>query len=419
MKILVFAGAGTSVELGVPAMAGLAQGFGDHCRQWSVQPDLVGSILERNMDVEYLIEVLDKLCGAAPSLEIVGERSEMLAPAEKIRAEVEWYVQHSAERVASYDARLMWGSALRATDLHEVTFVTTNYDRAIEIAANAVGVLIDDGFGEFAEGEAAPWVGFSAECARTKLVKLHGSTDWYAMGDSGEPVKLRHPMALYGRSQLRLPDGPELRSALILPSREKMLTNAPYPRLSQKFLNVADECELAVFVGSSLRDPHIAEAVRSTAERVPTFVVNPQADGKTGHARGISEFASEFLLSTLPNALAGDPGESLSTAAGSEAASRQGILGAVRTLLDFGNDASSRCAAIDQLDGMGATLDASHLNQLLSDDDVTVARYALSLVYGSSQATELVEIARNTKHANVSDQAYCDDLDLLEALLNN
>ena len=418
MRILVFAGAGTSVELGVPAMAGLAQGFRDHCRQWSVQPDLVGSILEQNMDVEHLIEVLDALCGAAPSLALVGETSQTLAPAEQIRAEVEWYVQHTAERVAASDAQLMWGSALRATKLHEVTFVTTNYDRAIEIAANAVGVEIDDGFGPFSEGELARWVGFSAECARTKLIKLHGSTDWYAMGESGKPVKLRHPMALYGRSELRLPDGPELRSALILPSREKMLSNAPYPRLSQKFLNVADECEAAVFVGSSLRDKHIAEAVRSTAERVPTFVVNPHADIEIGPARAICQFASEFLLSTLPNALAGDPGGLLSRAAAPESGPGNGVLAAVSTLLNSGKEPNLRCSAIEQLDGLGATLDASLVKQLLSDDDVTVARYALSLVYGSSQANELLETARNTKHAKVSDQAYCDDLSLLREMSN-
>ena len=417
MRVLVFAGAGTSVELGVPAMAGMARGFREHCRQWSVQPDLVGRVLEQKMDVEHLIEVLDGLCGARPSLEIVGERSEALFAAEEIRAEVEWYVQHSAERVASSDAALMWGSVLRATDLHEVTFVTTNYDRAIEVAANAVGVGIDDGFGRVGESETARWAGFSAEGGSTKLIKLHGSTDWYAMGNTREPVKLRHPMALYGRSELRLPDGPELRSALILPSREKMLSNAPFPRLLQKFLNVVDECELAVFIGSSLRDPHIGEAVRSTAERVPTFLVNPQVADQIGRARSIRQRASEFLLSTLPNALSVDPCEALSGAVGGEGPSDSGMLAAVRTLLDPGNDTRSRCAAVDLLDGTGATLDGSHVARLLSDSDVTVARYALSLVHGSPQANELVEVARSTEHAEMSDQ-YRDDLDLLQEMLN-
>lgn len=417
MKILVFAGAGTSVELGVPAMEGLARGFSEHCRQWSVQPELVGRVLEQQMDVEHLIEVLDGLCGARPSLEVVGEESEILGAADETRAEVEWYVQHSAERVAASDAALMWGSALRATHLHEVTFVTTNYDRAIEVAANAVGIRIDDGFGPFGESETARWAGFSAGSGHTEVIKLHGSTDWYAMGDTGEPVKLRHPVALYGRSELRLPEGPALRSALVLPSREKMLTNAPFPRLLQRFLNGVDECELAVFIGSSLRDSHIEEAVRSTSLRVPTFVVNPRAAARIERAGNIRQFASEFLLSTLPNALAGDPCQVLSTAVDGDEGLDKGMFAPVRTLLDPGNDTRSRCAAIDLLDGMGATLDTSHLTRLLDDNDVTVARYALSLVPESTQACELLGVARTSEHTEHSRQ-YRDDLEMLEQMVN-
>ena len=64
MKILLFAGAGTSVELGVPRDGRpLPKGFLEHCRQWSIQPGLVERILAQSMDVEELIETLDRLCG--------------------------------------------------------------------------------------------------------------------------------------------------------------------------------------------------------------------------------------------------------------------------------------------------------------------------------------------------------------------
>ena len=111
------------------------------------------------------------------------------------------------------------------------------------------------------------------------LVKLHGSTDWYADGQTGHPTKLRHPMPLFGRSVLRLSEKQELGSALVLPSREKLLTKAPYPRLSQTFLNVADCCDLALFVGSSLRDEPIREAARSIVTRAPVFIVDPKGEG--------------------------------------------------------------------------------------------------------------------------------------------
>lgn len=79
MKVLLFAGAGTSVELGVPAMAGLATDFRGHCRQYDVQAELVEPILlNAGMDIEILIETLDQLCGAGPALDVVGEQ--MISP---------------------------------------------------------------------------------------------------------------------------------------------------------------------------------------------------------------------------------------------------------------------------------------------------------------------------------------------------
>lgn len=417
MKILLFAGAGTSVELGVPAMVGLAERFLEHCRQWKVQPALVERILAQSMDVEELIETLDWLCGARPSLDLVDETVDSLAAAEEVRAEVEWFVQHSAERVGARDATLTWGPVIRAACTHNLTLVTTNYDRAIEIAANAEGVRLYDGYAQFSDVETADWQGFTGDCGGgVRLVKLHGSTDWYAREDAADPVKLRHPVALYGRSELRLPSGPRLQSALILPSREKMLTNNPYPRLSQTFLNVADECDLAVFVGSSLRDPHIAEAARSTSERAATFIVNPDGNAAVDGATAIQQCASTFLISTFPNALAGDPEESLRVSAETSLAGDRGILELVRELSDSRSDTRVRCEAIERLDAMGATLEAEQVRQLLSDDDATVARYALSLVYGSNQVAGLLETAEHSRHSQ--DEAFLEDLALLRQLAN-
>ena len=248
-------------------MVGLATEFRDHSQQWSVEPDLVNKIMGNELDVEHLIEELDRICQARHSLEAIEWDAGGLERVDKVRAEVEWFVQHAAERVAASDAQLMWGSILRATKSVEISFVTTNYDRSIELAANGEKICLDDGFRSFEQGETAPWIGFALDKGHPMLVKLHGSTDWYEDSQEGKPTKLRHPMPLFGRSALRLADGQQLGSALVLPSREKLLTRPPYPRLSQAFLNAADCCDLAVFVGSSLRDNHIRDAARSVASR--------------------------------------------------------------------------------------------------------------------------------------------------------
>ena len=92
-----------------------------------------------NLDVEYLIEALDHICVAGPSLRSIEHDTSGLETAEKVRAEVEWFVQHVAERVTAEDARLMWGSVLQAIKIEKVTitFVTTNYDRAIRVGSQS------------------------------------------------------------------------------------------------------------------------------------------------------------------------------------------------------------------------------------------------------------------------------------------
>lgn len=416
MKILLFAGAGTSVELGVPAMVGMGEEFTSHAAQWGIEPALVQKLMGESPDIEHLIEALDAITSARASLEAMGEVGASLERADTVRAEVEWFVQHVAERVSATDAALMWGPVLRTASVVDITVVTTNYDRAIELAANAVRVDIDDGFTPFAQGEIAPWVGFQGGKSCVRLAKLHGSTDWYSEREHARPTKLRHPMPLFGRSSLRLTSGVELGSALVLPSREKLLTHDPYPRLSQVFLNAADACDLAVFVGSSLRDHHIRNAVEAIAQRVPVFLVNRSGNshGLEG-VKSVRQSASAFLISILPNALTEtDPAAVLASAALTSADGR-GVLIAVRQALDKDAPSDIRRRAIEQLDEMGLTLDPLSLRELLADEDPAVARYALGLISISPRRLDLVEYAATSSHA--SEPAFSEDLLLLRDML--
>jgi hypothetical protein len=419
VKILLFAGAGTSIELGVPGMVGMGEEFIEHAKQWDVEPALVQKLMGDSLDIEHLIEALDRICAARPTLEAIGQVSVPLDRADKIRAEVEWFVQHAAERVVVSDTCLMWGPVLRAASSVDLTLVTTNYTRAIELAANAGNVPIDDGFGPFGQGETAEtalWAGFSQDGGRFLLVKLHGSTDWYAAGEFGNPTKLRHPMPLFGRASLRLVDGTELGSALVLPSREKLLTHNPYPRLSQTFLNAADCCDVAIFVGSSLRDHHIRAAAEATARRVPVFVVNPSGDTYALQNVGaIKQCASTFLIATLPHALMTTDPVAVLASVSAEASDDKGVLVAVRQALDTDSAADIRCRALELLDQMGIALDPYLLRRLLADQDPTVARYALGLISLSADRAKLVEEALATRHA--SEPAFREDLQLLRQML--
>lgn len=417
MKLLVFAGAGTSVELGVPAMAGLATEFLQHARQWNVEPDLVARVMGSELDVEVLIERLDKVCSAKEPLGAVVDIGAEIARVDVIRAEVEWFVQHVCERIVPRDARLMWGSLLNCASVHEIALVTTNYDRAIELAANAEGHSLDDGFGPFHVSERASWNGFNAGGV-DRLIKLHGSTDWFADQTSGQPSKLRHPMPLFGRGTLRLPQGDELGSALVLPSREKLLTRPPYPRLTQAFLNACDRCEMAVFVGASLRDFHVRDAALTIARDRPVFVVNRQ--GKTFDIQGvvaIAQPASDFLISTLPAALsAADPASVLKNVSNNQIRTSTGIFESLQIALDDHQSTTRRCEAIEALDQRGVSLSAPIIEQLLVGEDCTVARYALALVTTSHESTHLSGAAHQCRHVN--DALFAEELGLLEKIVS-
>ena len=419
MKLLLFAGAGTSIELGVPAMKGLAVEFLAHTEQWNIEPALVRDLMGEILDVENLIESLDQVCSARSTLEAHGEISMPLDRVDIMRSEVEWFVQHAAERIAAPDAHLMWGAVLRKAKDHNITFVTTNYDRAIELAANVERVSLTDGFEPFEEKEIAKWIGFSETSGNTSIVKLHGSTDWYADRGSGQPLKLRHPMPLFGRAALQLSPGIELGSALVLPSREKLLTKPPYPRLSQAFLNAVDECEAAIFVGSSLRDLHIQNAAADMANVRPVFMVNPS--GKSIGLDGvytIAQAASQFLISTLPTALFdSEPLAILKRASETPETKDSSVLGLVKMALSVQEDTERRCQAIENLDERSVTLDEHLISKLLSDENGTVARYALGLVYTSPARDHLLGLAVKSPHA--SDSAFAEELTLLKKMVDD
>ena len=255
MRMLIFAGAGTSAELSVPIMSELAEEFVAHIRRWEQESEIAKRIMRDNADLEYLIEQLDAICGAKDSIEVIWQGVD-LGHAQRVRAEVEWFVQHCAERITSNDAWLMWSAVLHAAQRHDITIATTNYDRAIELAANADAIRVDDGFdgGEGVGG--AKWRGLMDDSVLTKLLKLHGSTDWYTNHKTGTPTKLRHPMPLFGGGELHFEDS-VLGSSLVLPSRYKVLHKPPYTRLLQAFLNAADSCEVGVvcwvIIGRSTR----------------------------------------------------------------------------------------------------------------------------------------------------------------------
>ena len=306
---------------------------------------------------------------------------------------------------------------------------TTNYDRAIEIACNSNRVEYDDGFHDFSETEIAKWKGIETEQKeKVKLLKVHGSTDWY-LGEDDSVYKLRHPMPLYGNLALSYTSDasrpmPKMRSAMILPTREKRVTQPPYPDLTTDFRNISREVEVAIFVGTSLRDPDLRDICRQSAIRIPTFLVSidPPSNGPINSSLStIRETASMFLTSTLPKFLRCADVRYLKDSVERTAknASTPSVLTSLARALQRGGEVDEVCEAIDRIVDYGVMLDSSDIKDLLTpDNDEGIRKYALALIPNSLDPDNAMTFARDMVNVDQSG-AFAEEFRMMEKLIGS
>lgn len=424
MKILIFTGAGASVELGVPAMSDMLREFVGHLRQQALPAEVLTLVEQRvesgDYDIENLIEDLDKIVGgreAAADWGISGQDS-IAVPIVTLRQEVEWFVLHVCERLTTTQSTALWAPLLQSIGGHEVTIATMNYDRSIEMAASSCGVLVEDGFGPFEDKEFAAWVGLEGERgSEVRLLKLHGSTDWYHEVEADTVWKLRHPMPLFGGLHIARDgeDGPSLKSAAILPSREKKVTQRPFPDLAHHFNAAARTTHVAVFLGTSLRDPDLKSLSGLCANRIPTILVDSGCDsGRAANgAIQVSQTASQFLISTLPELLE-LPAEKWVPELESTTISAAPVLGDLIRAQDVRRPSAERCQAIENLALAQIQLRQHDLAALVSDGDSSVGVYSVALLVGSPH-----EAAVRAELAEFIQDGATDDLRAELALLDS
>ena len=430
MKILLFTGAGASVELGIPGMRGMVEEFHANLRNLGLSDEVVGRFDEMlpqaDYDMQNLIEHVESLERGQQSQRALGLETdnELLRTARAMRWEAEWFVQHACERLREVEAKTLWAPTLRRIGCHELCIATTNYDRSIEIACGCCKVPFDDGFEALSDVEVARWRGLEGVHAGSlRLLKVHGSTDWYR-GDDESIYKLRHPMPLYGNLGLsfldpEVPFDPRMTSSMILPTREKRTTQPPYPDLITDFRTFARQAELAIFVGTSLRDPDLYDVCRQCAQRgTPTYLVNVDASLNLPHVKMIVESASGFLASTLPRFLAGGDSELLDACSNGRfrTVGTDSILSSLVSALEGSGEPDAICGAIDRLVDCGAMLDLYDIRKLLTNQAVTVRKYALALIPQSVDHMEAMALAGDVA-ASDPDSSLGEELKMMEGLI--
>lgn len=404
LKVLLFTGAGASVELGVPAMRRMVEEFHVHLSNQELSEDIFDRIdrllANAEYDMENLVDLVDGMDRGREADKPLGREVDeaLRATVGIIRGEAQWFVQHACERVKESHAARLWGPGLRRIGEHQMVLATTNYDRAIELACASLGVEVDDGFNPFEGQEYAVWKG-TEDGGQFQLIKVHGSTDWY-QGSYGSVFKLRHPMPLFGDLSVSVggPGPPNLKSALILPARGKDANTPPYPDLATAFRKAATSAELAIFLGTSLRDPDIRDICTKCAAQIPTFYVSVTGPGEGSSlppkARHIKQTASEFLISTLPRFLEESNVTVLDAAADHDPYPGKNVLEWVVSA--FGDDESPQeiCGAIEKLAEYGIRVDFADLELLLRRENDDIRKFSLALLSDSPDKVLALEVAK-------------------------
>jgi hypothetical protein len=236
------------------------------------------------------------------------------------------------------------------------------------------------------------------------------------------PVRfIRHPVPIFGALTLSLDSRSELelKSAAILPSREKRVIAPPFPALSFEFQKAARDADVAFFVGTSLRDPDMRTVFTACSKRVPTAFVSPDTtvgNGIGDRATIIQQTASKFLISTLPGMLRCEsPAEVARELSEVEGDSRSILRSTVATW-DSAEPPERRCESIENLAAARVSLDATAVRQLLEDDDEQVRIYALGLVQDSMDRDELMRSVEKAAQA-APGSAFAAEAELLKPLV--
>ena len=427
MNVLLFTGAGTSVELGVPAMRSMAEQFRDHLHDLSLPEEVIekidGLVGDRSKDMEHAIDVIDRLEGGHRAKIELGENpdEEQIAPYRTIREEAEWFVQHCCEQIKAEAAIRMWSPTLRNSTNVNLAIATTNYDRAVEIAAARLAISFEDGFDAFAGNEFTRWRGHR-DGAMTTLLKLHGSTDWYRSTNDAV-FKLRHPIPLFGKLTVLPEENSErpLYSALVLPSREKITTLPPFQAIAHTFRQKARAADVAIFLGSSLRDPHMRDVCVLCASSKPTFIISKsgefERDAAPDSAIVVRQSSGRFLASTFPQFLKTQDVTILSSTSETESPDTGTILANLVRATDNEISPKERCGAIELLANAGVKLHREEVEEMMRTESEEVATFALGLIPTSYDCDALIAVAEELSSQHQGN-LFITELQTLNNLLN-
>jgi hypothetical protein len=300
-------GAGASYPYGVPMMAGFYSEFRAYVERRHQHCFNLLTTLERNAgherpDLETLLSDLQSVLGLEVGLSAIGKEPgthEEIRIARELRGYLDAFIVDRCERFEREKACRELPALLALRQIAPVWIFSTNYDRIIEHACETNGIPCTDGFQSDSSQAVVDWSGELTKDIR--IVKLHGSVNWYEDDPGGAIHRLDRGYSLPAHDFRLQRESQVLRPLMIIPTLEKAAMRAPYIGLAVRFTDVLQETRLLVVAGNSLRDKHIRAYVQERLAHLHVLLVSPSAAqnrdilGNAGRTHVLNAGFSEFL----------------------------------------------------------------------------------------------------------------------------
>lgn len=193
-----------------------------------------------------------------------------------------------------------------------------------------------------------------------------------------------------------------------------------FPELASEFRQQAKEADVAIFIGSSLRDHHMRDVCVMCAKSKLTYVVTRSGNFEDGlvpdGAVIVRESTGRFLVSTLPTFLRNQDETILKRAAENIDADRSKVLAWLVTATDESSDTKARCAAIEDLANAKISLGQEDLMILLRSSNADVSIFGLGLIPISIDREMILEEVKKISEEK-QDPNFTAELDMLSKIM--
>lgn len=290
-EVVLLTGAGASVKFGIPAMKDMMRMYCedtargkratralDYLHSMGAVKDVEDTLLAIERAIEFPRTATYKLVRQIIARKSAGSPARFAPDFGKLRKDMQVLRGHLLGWIATtcfrfdrVEAERMWGELCKVLADKGYPIFTTNYDFAVEQVAQRSGVPVVDNF----KVRQNRWFWdeslSSFSNVGLRVVKLHGSVNWYMAEGEKTIEKLQ---ADAPKSNL---EGIPLERVVIFPTRFKDIYETHYFALYMRFLETLRGAKVLIVIGHSLRDEYIRAAIRESF-RNPEFhlvVVSP------------------------------------------------------------------------------------------------------------------------------------------------